>query len=71
MTAALKPTSQPEPTPFQLSRIYAKGWVAGSRSDLDPDDTKAIAALNPHDTEIERAKWQQGFHEAMTRRIPR
>jgi len=69
ITAPAMPTG--EPTPFQLSRVYAKGWIDGSRSDLDPADRAQIGALNPYATEVERAKWLQGFTEAQARRVRR
>jgi len=65
------PAPDTAPTPFQLSRIYAKGWIAGSRSDLDPGDGAPIAALNPYDSDVERARWMQGFTEAQARRVRR
>ena len=67
-------------TPFQLSRIYAKGWDAGMRCELREgsaadgevasDALLAQAeALNPCTSEVDRAKWMQGFTEAVRRKF--
>ena len=56
-------------TPYQLSRIYAQGWIAGARSELDIDDAEAIASLNPCKTDTERQKWLEGFNAALARRV--
>ena len=55
-------------TVFKLSRIYAKGWNTASRmpaneySELDP---AKVAELNPHASEPERSRWNDGFREAI------
>lgn len=52
---------------FRLSRVQAEGWSA-ARVYLrqgDPFDDKAIAALNPHQTQAERARWFVGFNSAV------
>lgn len=56
-------------TPDQQSRIYAQGWIAGARSDLDIDNAMTIASLNPCKTKVERQKWLQGFNAASARRV--
>jgi hypothetical protein len=60
-------TIQIDEANFRLSRIQAEGWSA-ARIYLrrgDPFDDKAIAALNPHKTEAERARWFTGFANAV------
>jgi ribosome modulation factor len=59
-------------TPFELSRIYAKGWAAGMSCPVD--DTMAVIAaraeeLNPCQAPDERARWNQGFTEAVSRKL--
>lgn len=60
-------------TPFQLSRIYAKGWLAGMTSVAadDPESDSAAMAdqLNPCEAANERARWAQGFTEAVARKL--
>ena len=57
-------------TAFQLSRIYAEGWnaaherIAGESSELD---TKKMEALNPYPADPERARWNEGFNNALKR----
>ena len=60
----------PTPDFFMLSRLYAKGWVAGAdhASDDSEGDLAALAdGLNPGKTRAERARWHQGFTEAIER----
>ena len=64
------PGGAPPPalTPFQLSRLYARGWIAGRSSDVGADAgdlDAAVAALNPGNTAGERARWLQGFKEGL------
>jgi len=72
----------PPSTPFQLSRIYAKGWDAGMRCEAkeppgtEPDTAAGIAAilaqgdaLNPCTSKLDRDKWMQGFTEAVHRKF--
>lgn len=69
----------PPSTPFQLSRIYAKGWDAGMRCDVKDaaaDGDAAIAAilaqgdvLNPCTAKPDRDRWMQGFTEAVHRKF--
>lgn len=69
-TAAV--TDEAATTPFQLSRIYAKGWQAGMNSASEaPDfDSEASAeALNPCEAAEERERWSQGFSEAIARKL--
>lgn len=47
---------------FRLSRIYAQGWDAGKRQALKTDPSDAMA--NPHESDPERARWEQGFTAA-------
>jgi hypothetical protein len=51
---------------FQLSRIQAEGWNAAQKYLVSgrAGDDKAIAALNPHKGEEERARWFAGFNNA-------
>lgn len=59
-------------TPFQLSRLYAKGWAAGMSCEIDDSSTVISAraeALNPCSGPDERAKWAQGFTEAVRRKL--
>ena len=49
---------------FQLSRIYADGWKAGTkqgRSKVPPADGDAGPEINPNLTSGEQAKWREGF----------
>jgi len=53
-------------TPFQFSRLYARGWTAGRSGEfdvLDGDFDAATAAHNPGRTAAERARWLKGFTE--------
>jgi hypothetical protein len=54
-------------TEFQLSRIQAEGWKAAQdyAKRGRPGDAKIIAALNPHQSEAERARWYVGFNSAI------
>ncbi len=57
-------------TDFELSRIYAKGWTAGRRSDIDfeaPGFDDELAALNPYTFGAERERWATGFQDALKR----
>jgi len=58
-------------TPFELSRVYAKGWLAGMNSE-ETSSPQAIyrhaEALNPYNNELERARWLQGFTQAVKRK---
>lgn len=60
-----------ETTPFQLSRIYASGWSAGRKCDVeDPVEVEAIVdGLNPYHSAEERERWSRGFKEAVARGI--
>lgn len=61
-----------EITAFQLSRLYAQGWLAGSNCTLDDtvvDGTAEAEALNPHSGSVERGRWAQGFKDAVQRLI--
>jgi hypothetical protein len=61
-----------ELTPFQLSRVYAAGWNTGMSCAAD-EDADALAArgeaLNPHDAPAARARWTQGFSDAIERKL--
>lgn len=53
-------------TPFQFSRLYARGWTAGRSCDFDVpegDFDAATATQNPGKTAVERARWLKGFKE--------
>lgn len=57
-------------TAFQLSRLYAKGWLAGSNCAVDDsaiDTTAQAEALNPCHAADERSRWAQGFLDALQR----
>ncbi len=59
-----------EPSSYELSRVYAKGWSAGGDSaivDADEGLDVTIEALNPYRNETERARWAQGFQDARRR----
>ena len=53
---------------FELSRIHAEGWqaakklLAARKGALDPAEANA---RNPHTTPETRARWTQGFVEAI------
>ena len=52
-------------SPFQLSRVYAQGWNAARRLPANIRvDPKTIADLNPHKSEPERTRWNEGFLKA-------
>ena len=58
-------------TPFELSRLYAKGWSVGMSCEIDSVALIAARAeaLNPCTAPPERAKWAQGFTEAVHRKL--
>ncbi len=85
-SAARKPTAQSKPaaqsatpadapaaelTPFELSRVYAKGWLAGMNAEL-PTAAPAIhhhaESLNPYQRPPERSRWMDGFTQAVQRK---
>ena len=68
MAQETKFASPTGPSPIALSRVYAKGWMAGARLGIETPDEPTIAAMNPYEMEIERNRWDDGFREAMTRR---
>jgi ribosome modulation factor len=58
-------------TPFELSRVYAKGWLAGMNCDagISAQTVHAKAeALNPYTVPTERARWMEGFAGAVRRK---
>ena len=58
-------------TPFELSRVYAKGWSAGMSSVIDDTDDvlrQRAETSNPFTDETARARWLQGFMEAVRRK---
>ena len=57
-----------ESTPFQLSRVYARGWSAGKVYQEDEDtDLKAVAErLSPYPSSEERTRWIEGFMAAIS-----
>ena len=57
-------------TPFELSRLYAQGWLAARdcQTDATADLQEALmAAQNPYESEVERERWAQGFKDALIR----
>lgn len=61
-------------SPFELSRLYAKGWVAGMSEQIDDTLTAIDAraeAQNPYRISGERARWMQGFTEAVRAKLAR
>ena len=59
-------------TPFQLSRVYAKGWAAGMNCPADDPEPVILAraeAMNPCAAGPARARWMQGFSEALQRKL--
>ena len=58
-------------TPFELSRMYAKGWTAGMSFAVEEADEalrERAEALNPCTGDAARARWTQGFLEAIQRK---
>lgn len=50
---------------FQLRRIFAQGWNAARRLPADTRaDSQTMAELNPHKSEAERTRWNEGFLKA-------
>jgi hypothetical protein len=68
------PSAAPEEsvlTPFELSRVYAKGWLAGMNCEEASSPQiiyRHAEALNPYRNELERARWLQGFTQAVRRK---
>src|SRR5882672_8605869 len=61
----------PTITPFELSRVYAKGWSAGMTSVIDDTDDvlrQRAEGVNPFTDETARARWMQGYMEAVRRK---
>ncbi len=61
-----------ELSPFELSRVYAKGWLAGMSCEGAASARTIHAqaeALNPYKVPIERARWMQGFAGAVRRKF--
>ena len=55
---------------FKLSRVFAQGWNAARKLSAEKRDKltpQAVAALNPHANEPERARWAAGFTKALGR----
>lgn len=44
---------------FRLSRVYAEGWNAARRANLENS-----TASNPYRNEPERTRWNEGFAKA-------
>lgn len=51
-----------ETTSYELSRIYASGWMAGKK--YDHQDPEEIDSSNPYQLPDERARWDKGFRDA-------
>jgi hypothetical protein len=59
-------TDTDDKTAFLQSRIYAQGWNAARRLLVSGvGDPKTMATLNPHQSEPERTRWNEGFTKAM------
>lgn len=59
-------------TPFELSRVYAKGWLAGMSCEAGASARTIHAqaeALNPYKVPMERSRWMQGFAGAVRRKF--
>jgi hypothetical protein len=58
-------------TPFELSRVYAKGWLADMNCEA-PSSPEVVmetaGSLNPYSNDVERARWQEGFTQAVKRK---
>ena len=59
--------------PFELSRAYANGWIAGKAYPIEDDDAAAAIdatapPLNPCAASDARARWADGFKAALQRR---
>ncbi|MFY7961837.1 MAG: hypothetical protein ACOVVK_17310 [Elsteraceae bacterium] len=59
--------------PFELSRAYANGWIAGKAHPIEDDEAAAAidataAPLNPCAAADARARWADGFKAALQRR---
>jgi hypothetical protein len=70
-SAAVREAAEPA-TAFQLSRLYAKGWLAGSNHDVAgtlAETCSRGAQLNPCRLEVERERWLKGFTDAVARRL--
>lgn len=55
-------------TAFQLSRVYAAGWSAANKLTADEREAaglQQISELNPFPSDPERARWQDGFRDAL------
>ena len=53
---------------YRLSRIYGQGWKAAKEMLLDRPEglhAKSPAPENPHETLEERARWSNGFEDAL------
>lgn len=63
--------TEPSDFEFFLSRIEAQGWNAAHRlmaGEACAPSSSRIAALNPHPSDPERARWRTGFDNAIARR---
>jgi hypothetical protein len=69
VTVRLNDNSIEDAEGFRLSRIQAEGWAAARKylSGGGGGDEQEIAALNPHRTDAERARWYAGFNSAIDR----
>lgn len=59
-------------TPFELSRVYAKGWLAGMNCESGISARTIhdkAEALNPYTVPMERSRWMQGFAGAVRRKF--
>jgi ribosome modulation factor len=67
-------TTETATPPFELSRAYANGWIAGKAHPIEDDEAAAAAIgaasspLNPFAASDARARWADGFKAAIQRR---
>jgi len=56
---------------FQLSRIYASGWIVGRKCTADdPAEIDSLAdSLNPRQLSDEQERWRRGFKDAALRQF--
>jgi len=50
---------------FQQSRIFAQGWNAARTSSLRTGPAAVKAKTNPHASEPQRSRWEEGYAGAL------
>jgi hypothetical protein len=50
---------------FQHSRVFAQGWNAARTWSLRTDPAAAKAMTNPHTSQPERSRWDEGYASAL------